>query len=166
VSVGIDPAYSQTEYANPTRTMSQFEATGTNRVICFKCHQLYVGGVAGSSAPGGASLHARHVNHPDLGSSSTHYHGEACSDCHIRIPHAWKRPRLLIRAVVTSDGVTPDAFPYVAAGHNGLLGIRLRSFDPQTQLRSGSCVTGGCHPSSSPTRHPRPSDVPTATYWP
>ena len=106
------------------------------------------------------------MTHPDLPPSSTHYNGETCIDCHVRIPHAWKRPRLLIRTVVTTDGATPDAFPYVLPGHDGLLGIRLRSFDPQTQLRSGSCVTGGCHPASSPTRHPRPSDVPTATYWP
>jgi len=166
IRVFIDPAYSQTAYADPTRTSSQFEATGTNRVVCFKCHQIYVGGISGSDAPGGASLHARHVDHPDLGSSSKHRHGEACVDCHVRIPHAWRRPRMLIRTIETSDGATPDAYPYVLADHDGLLGVRLRSFDPQTQLRSGSCVTGGCHPGSSPTRHPEPSDVPTATYWP
>jgi hypothetical protein len=166
VPIAIDPEYSQTEYANPTRTESQFEATGTKRVVCFKCHPIFVGGVDGSTAPGGASLHARHVKHPDLAPTSSHYNGETCVDCHVRIPHAWKRPRLLIRTVATTDGATPDAFPYVMPGHDGLLGIRLRSFDPQTQLRSGSCVTGGCHPASSPTRHPRPSDVPTATYWP
>ncbi len=136
------------------------------RVVCFKCHPVFVGGIEGTTTPGGASLHRRHIKHPNLPSTSKHYNGEACVDCHVRIPHAWKRPRLLIRTVVTTDGATPDAFPYVLDGHDGLLGIRLRSFDPQTQLRSGSCVTGGCHPASSPTRHPRPSDVPTATYWP
>ncbi len=166
VPIAIDPEYSQTEYANPTRDQSQFTATGTKRVVCFKCHQVYVGGVAGSNSPGGASLHGRHVSHPNLGVSSAHYNGEACIDCHVRSPHAWRRPRLLIRTVVATDGATPDAPPYVMQGHDGLLGIRLRSFDPQTQLRSGSCVTGGCHPSSSPNRHPRPSNVPTATYWP
>ena len=166
VPIAIDPEYSQTEYANPTRTESQFEATGTMRVVCFKCHPVFVGGIEGTTTPGGASLHRRHIKHPNLPSTSKHYNGEACVDCHVRIPHAWKRPRLLIRTVVTTDGATPDAFPYVLDGHDGLLGIRLRSFDPQTQLRSGSCVTGGCHPASSPTRHPRPSNVPTATYWP
>ena len=166
VTIAIDPDYSQTEYANPTRSESQFEATGTDRVVCFKCHPIFVGGIEGSKAPGGASLHARHVKHPDLAPSSSHYNGEACVDCHVRIPHAWKRPRMLIRTVLTADGAMPDAPPYILPGHDGLLGIRLRSFDPQTQLRSGSCVTGGCHPASSPTRHPRPSDVPTATYWP
>ncbi len=166
VPIAIDDEYSQTEYANPTRTTSQFEATGTQRVVCFKCHPIFVGGVDGSSAPGGATLHSRHVSHPDLPLSDKRRNGETCIDCHVRIPHAWKRPRLLIRSVSTTDGVVPDAFPYVAEDHDGLLGIRLRSFDPQSQLRSGSCVTGGCHPASSPTRHPRPSDVPTATYWP
>ncbi|NTU70676.1 MAG: cytochrome c3 family protein [Coriobacteriia bacterium] len=166
VPIAIDPAYSQTEYANPSRDVSQFQATGTRRVVCFKCHPIYSGGIEGTTTPGGASLHARHVTHPDLDPSSKHYKGETCVDCHVRIPHAWKRPRMLIRTVVTTDGATPDAFPYVSTGHDGLLGIRLRSFNPQTQLRSSSCVVGSCHPASSPTRHPRPSDVPTATYWP
>lgn len=166
VPIAIDPEYSQTEYANPSRAESQFETTGTKRVVCFKCHPIFVGGVEGSAAPGGASLHARHVKHPDLAPTSKHYNGETCVDCHVRIPHAWKRPRMLIRTVETTDGAAPDVFPYVMPDHDGLLGIRLRSFEPQTQLRSGSCVTGGCHPASSPTRHPRPSDVPTATYWP
>lgn len=166
ISVAIDSEYSQSEYANPSRTESQFEASGTDRVVCFKCHPIYVGGIEGSTTPGGASLHGRHVKHLDFAPSSKHYHGEACVDCHVRIPHAWKRPRLLIRTVETTDGATPDEFPYVLRGHDGLLGIRLRSFSPQTELRSVSCVTGGCHPGSSPTRHPRPSDVPTAAYWP
>jgi len=166
VPIAIDPDYSQTEYANPTRDESQFEATGTDRVICFKCHPVFSGGIQGSDAPGGAALHARHVSHPDLPISSGHHNGEACVDCHVRIPHAWKRPRLLIRSVQTTDGVVPDAFPYVLRDHDGLVGIRLRSFDPQTQLRSGSCVTGGCHPKSSATRHPRPSQIPGAKYWP
>ena len=166
VPIAIDPAYSQSEYANPTRDASQFEATGTDRVVCFKCHQIYSGGIEGTTTPGGAALHARHVTHPDLSPSSPHYYGEACVDCHVRIPHAWRRPRLLIRTVVTTDGATPDAVPYILPGHNGLLGIVLKSFDPQTDLRSRYCVTGGCHPASSPTRHPHPSDVPTATYWP
>ncbi len=166
VHIAVDPAYSQTAYANPTRDVSQFQATGTDRVICFKCHQIYSGGIEGTTTPGGARLHARHVTHPDLSPSSSHFNGEACVDCHVRIPHAWRRPRLLIRTVVTTDGAATDAVPYILPGHDGLLGIRLRSFDPQTQLRSGSCVTGGCHPGSSSTRHPLPSQVPTATYWP
>jgi len=167
VSIKIDPAYSQTEYANPTDGVSQFKATGTQRVVCAKCHTLFVGSVPGTSAPGGAALHSKHVEHLSYDpATNPRYYGEKCIDCHVRIPHAWKRPRLLIRTVVTTDGAEPDVFPYISKSHDGLLGMRLKSFTEPSDMRSGSCVTGGCHPASSANRHPRPSDVPTATYWP
>jgi len=167
VSIKIDPAYSQTEYANPTGGVSQFKATGTQRVICAKCHTVFSGSIPGTTAPGGAALHKNHVEHLAYNpATNPRYYGEKCVDCHVRIPHAWKRPRLLIRTIVTTDGAQPDDYPYIAKSHDGLLGMRLRSFDEPTDMRSGSCVTGGCHPRSSTNRHPRPSDVPTATYWP
>jgi len=167
VRISIDPAYSQTEYANPTDGYSQFKATGTKRVVCAKCHSVFSGSVAGTTAPGGSALHARHVEHLAFNpATNPRYYGEKCIDCHVRIPHAWKRPRLLIRTIVTTDGAQGDVFPYVAKSHDGLLGVQLRSFIEPSDLRSGSCVTGGCHANSSANRHPRPSDVPTATYWP
>lgn len=157
VHVGIDPAYSQTEYADPSPYAYQFTATGTDRVVCFKCHVI----------PGGAALHSRHVRHDGLPTTDTHHYGEKCVDCHVRIPHAWKRPRLLVRTVVTTDGVAPDTYPYVPNGYNGLQGVVLTSFNTPTDLRSRYCAQGGCHASShSATRHPLPSDIPTATYWP
>ena len=165
--IHIDPEYSQTEYANPTADASQFKATGTARVICAKCHTLLAGSVEGTSAPGGAALHARHVQHLNYDpATNPRYWGEKCVDCHVRIPHAWKRPRLLIRTVMASDSAQVDAYPYVARDHDGLVGMRLRSFVEPNDLKSGSCVTSGCHPKSSVNRHPEPSDVPTATYWP
>jgi hypothetical protein len=163
VHVGIDPGYSQTEYANPTSDAYQFAATGDDRVVCMKCHNLES---TSSSAPGGAPLHTRHVRHDNLPSSNVHHYGEKCIDCHVRIPHAWKRPRLLARTVVTTDGVAPDTFPYVPTGYDGLQGIVLRSFASSSELRSRYCATGGCHSGHSPTRHPLPSEIPTATYWP
>ncbi len=167
VSIMIDPAYSQTEYANPTDGVSQFKATGSMRVICAKCHTVFSGSIEGTSAPGGAALHADHVEHLAYDpATNPRYHGEKCIDCHVRIPHAWKRPRLLVRTVVTTDGAEPDVYPYISKNHDGLLGVRLKSFVEPGDLRSSSCVTGRCHPYSSTNRHPRPSDVPTATYWP
>ena len=167
VGIRIDPAYSQTEYANPSSGASQFKATGAKRVICAKCHTVLAGSIDGTTTPGGAALHSRHVEHRSFDAATDdRYFGEKCIDCHVRIPHAWKRPRLLIRTVETTDGAETDAFPYVAKGHDGLVGMRLRSFVGPRDLRSGSCVTGGCHPRSSTYRHPRPSDIPTATYWP
>ena len=163
VHVGIDPEYSQTEYADPTSDAYQFAATGTDRVVCMKCHDL---DAIDGDTPGGAPLHARHVRHDDLPPSDVHHYGEKCIDCHTRIPHAWKRPRLLIRTVDTADGASLDEFPYVRDGHTGLLGIVLRDFESPTDLRSRHCATGGCHPGHSPTRHPIPSEIPDASYWP
>lgn len=166
VKVDIDPAYSQTEWANPTPKARQFEATGTARVVCMKCHSMQASSNP-TLTPGGDEVHRRHVQH-----AATHplpdplYWGEKCIDCHVRIPHAWKRPRLLVRTVVTTDGVAPDVFPYVEPGHDGLVGIRLRSFSAPGELRWSSCGTGGCHPGHTAARHPTPSDVPTATWWP
>jgi hypothetical protein len=163
VHVGIDPDYSQTEYADPSRTGSQFEATGSHRVVCMKCHNMEA---AGSATPGGNPVHTRHVSHADLPSSNKHHSGEACIDCHVRIPHAWKRPRLLVRTIETTDGASVDEYPYVEQDYDGLAGIVLRSFSAPSDLRSRSCATNGCHPGHSSTRHPLPSDIPTATYWP
>jgi len=162
VHMGIDPAYSQTEYANPTDDAYQFSATGTDRVVCMKCHNME----AGTTDPGGAPLHTRHVRHDDLPPSNVHHYGEKCIDCHVRIPHAWKRPRLLVRTVETTDGAAPDVFPYVPEDYEGLAGIVLQSYSTSSELRSRYCATGGCHPGHSSTRHPLPSEIPTAAYWP
>jgi len=167
VKVYIDPSYSQTEYANPDRTRreSQFDATGERRVICFKCHNMQRGSVSGSDEPGGDPVHAQHAEHDNFPSSSPERYGERCTDCHIRIPHAWKHARLLIHAV-DGDGEPNDEFPYVARGADGLLGVKLKDFVAPGDLTPDSCITGGCHGRHSPSSHPTPSDVPTATYWP
>ncbi|MBE0476121.1 MAG: hypothetical protein IBX62_03370 [Coriobacteriia bacterium] len=165
VRVYIDPEYSQTEYANPTTEAHQFYATGTERVVCFKCHPIQAGD---GLVPGGHSLHGRHATyrgHPYDAPDPRHW-GAKCIDCHVRIPHAWKRPRLLARTVETTDGVEPDEYPYVREGHDGLVGIVLRSFNSHADLRSGSCATGGCYENHTPARHPEPQDIPDAEYWP
>jgi hypothetical protein len=163
VHVGIDPAFSQTEYANPTPDAYQFRATGTQRVVCMKCHDM---SAADGAVPGGNRVHSRHVAHDALPSSNSQHYGSKCVDCHVRIPHAWKRPRLLVRTAETTDGVVADAFPYVTADHKGLAGIVLRSFETPSDLRSRYCATRGCHPGQTATSHPLPSDISTAALWP
>lgn len=166
VPISIDPAYSQTEYANPSRGLSsQFSATSTERVVCMKCHTLLAGSVAGTSTPGGAPVHAQHAVH--LGAPSYHplRYGEKCVDCHVRIPHAWRSPRLLVRTVAGTDRAA-DEFPYVSRSHDGLAGVRLRDIGPSKNLARQDCATGGCHGYRDATDHPSPSDIPTATYWP
>ena len=166
VRIAIDPDYSQTEYANPSRGLqSQFETTGTDRVVCFKCHTIAIGSVEGTTSPGGHYVHRVHAKH--MGAPAYHplRYGEKCVDCHIRIPHAWRSPRLLARTV-SSAGRPADTFPYVSEDYDGLAGIRLGSFNAPGDLRSASCATGGCHGFHSASSHPLPSDIPTATYWP
>jgi hypothetical protein len=165
VHVGIDPAYSQTEYANPTAAKNQFRATGTDRVVCMKCHNME-SSISPSVKPGGNAVHADHVFHASFSSSDPRRQGEKCIDCHVRIPHAWRRPRLLVRTLVASDGVEPDSYPYVRTNHRGLQGIVLKSYVGPTDLKSRYCVTGGCHPSPSASSHPRQSDLGSTSYWP
>jgi len=166
VEIAIDPDYSQTEYANPTRGLqSQFDTSGTDRVVCFKCHTIAMGSIDGTTAPGGSYVHRAHAKHIFAPADHPMRYGEKCVDCHVRIPHAWRSPRLLARTVSSADRPA-DTFPYISKDYDGLAGVVLRDFTSQGDLKSASCATGGCHGFHSAANHPRPSDVPTATYWP
>ncbi len=166
VPVSIDPEYSQTEYANPSRGLvSQFDAKGTDRVVCMKCHNLGFGSVPGSDQPGGHPVHAQHARHLNAPAHHPLRYGEKCIDCHVRIPHASRSPRLLIRTI-PSAGRPADVFPYVDKRHDGLAGVLLRSYDRPADLTRADCVTGGCHGYHSERDHPERSDVPDAPLWP
>lgn len=179
VKISIDPAYSQTEYANPTPGLYQLdpfnlEGTTTNNpagykpVICVKCHLTYARNIVGSSAVrvGGASVHGTHRSRHDTNRADGTTNGpwEVCIDCHVRIPHAWKRPRLLTRTIESSmspQALAPDLSPYVRPAHNGLKGIILSSVG-SNGVQGGSCSAGSCegthiHTASQPA---------TQTYWP
>ncbi|MHB9004219.1 MAG: hypothetical protein ACYC6C_09160, partial [Coriobacteriia bacterium] len=82
VRVYIDPAYSQTAYANPPAMQSQFQATGTDRVVCMKCHPMqaaYPPSVVDTITPGGHYVHAAHVRHTSRYTPGDQtYYGEAC----------------------------------------------------------------------------------------
>ncbi len=164
VRVYIDPEYSQTNYSDPPVFSSQFAATGTDRVVCMKCHPLQS---SAGTEPGGHYVHKSHVAHTArYEPTDPTYYGEKCIDCHTRIPHAWKRPRLLVRTAETSGGVEPDAYPYVSNGHDGLAGIELRSYETTTDLRAASCATQGCNDGHNPLWHPQTGDTPGREFWP
>lgn len=166
VPVRIDPEYSQTEYANPSRGLSsQWTATGTERVICMKCHYLSRGSLEGTDEPGGHRVHSQHSQHLSAPVWHPLRYGAKCIDCHVRIPHASRSPRLLTRTIA-GPGRPADAFPYVERDHEGLAGVRLQDYvDPEDMTRA-SCVTNGCHGYHDEHNHPEPSDVPTAPLWP
>jgi len=164
VGIAIDPAYSQTNYANPPAMTSQFQAVGTERVVCMKCHPMQA---SATQTPGGHYVHATHVAHTSrYEPTDPTYYGEQCIDCHTRIPHAWKRPRMLVRTIETTGGVDIDSPPYVRSGHDGLSGIELRSYDSTSALRAASCATGGCNDGHNPLWHPNAVDTPGREYWP
>lgn len=167
VPVSIDPDYSQTEYSRPSRgTTSQFAATGTDRVVCFKCHNMQAGSVPGTDTPGGSYVHAQHAQHPDFPDYHPGRYGEKCVDCHVRIPHAWRHARLLVRTMAGGDGVPPDTYPYVVEGHRGLAGVLLQDFSAASDPPESACVTGGCHGRHDASSHPMPADVPGRELWP
>jgi hypothetical protein len=104
-----------------TTTASLMDASNAGSsyaVICAKCHDLWDETSVGTSHPTGVSnasntAHASH--HLDANN------GEAdCINCHIAIPHGWKRPRLLVNGYTgafTTDTAgdhvsTADAYPY------------------------------------------------------
>jgi predicted CXXCH cytochrome family protein len=78
----LDPAY-PTDWKTSYLVVSTDDPDGMyGTPICQKCHSLYgAGGVVSNSAHGRVSRHG--------GSSNP------CISCHIKIPHGWKRPRLL-----------------------------------------------------------------------
>lgn len=78
----LDPAY-PTDWKTSYLVVSKDDPDGMNGTpICQKCHNLYgAGGVVSNSAHGRVSRHGGSTN--------------PCISCHIKVPHGWKRPRLL-----------------------------------------------------------------------
>ncbi len=75
-------------------------------------------------------------------------HNIACISCHARVPHAWKRPRLI--------GYTSDPLPYASTQVNS---IRAKSYDPNANNWQTSDCGAGC----SPGRHPQ---ITGTSLWP
>lgn len=83
-------------------------------VICAKCH---------------VNLSTANAAHADHGNRA------ACVACHIRIPHGWKRPRLL--------GYSGDPSPYRTQGTGAVNGIALRNRSGPNDWQDGSVDCGG-----------------------
>lgn len=186
VKVYITPGYAQTEYANPSPGTYQFDPldkvadkgapAGTSNlnppgykpVICFKCHTVFAGSMPGSdTAMGGASLHRTHRWRAYGVAPNRVFRGGNCVDCHVRIPHAWRRPRMLLRTLATTDGAPVDEYPLVRDGHDGLLAVKLKDYSDPTRVTRDNCVTGGCYSGSQvTTNHPSPAQAAGSEFWP
>jgi hypothetical protein len=92
-------------------------------------------------------------------SSTVHMntHNVACQACHIRIPHAWKRPRLLRRNIAAGGTTTQtvDALPYSDPAQVGLEGYKVVAGN--TNFSTGASCNDNC----ASTAHSA-----TAPYWP
>jgi hypothetical protein len=83
--------------------------------------------------------------HASLSSVHRTNHNVACESCHVRIPHAWKRPRLLRRTVDAGGTTTEtvDALPYSDATVTGLTGYAVTP--GETSFSSASSCNVNCH---------------------
>jgi 5-methylcytosine-specific restriction endonuclease McrA len=93
--------------------------------LCFKCHPQNLG-----------------VNGEPHGQQN---HNVACTSCHVKIPHAWKRPRLI--------GYTSDPAPYASTQVNSM---RAKSYNPNsnsswTKTDCGAGCATGTHPAITGT---------------
>lgn len=177
VTIYITPGYSATEYSNPTTGTFQFDPynvdpthtpnpVGYKPVICYKCHTIFSGSIPGTLGVGGTARHDLHKWHT-AGAMAAY-----CTDCHVAIPHAWNRPRLLLRTATNATDTAPlDSWPYASGKRPGLLGLKLQSIVGNSgPSRSGCAVgPGGCH-DNPPTAasHPSPAAGQTTgwSYWP
>lgn len=101
-----------------------------NTLICNRCHNVNLGT---------ASTSAHRSNGGHVGSGRTN----RCIACHVAIPHAWKRPKLLVN--YTRDAGTPYVInPGTSTGSS------LRGWTPSggaastTFNSSGNCASTGC----------------------
>ncbi|MCL4079471.1 cytochrome c3 family protein [Coriobacteriia bacterium Es71-Z0120] len=130
----LDPNYTtdwKTAYlSNTTNGMS------STTIICAKCHDLN-----GPSGTWSNNVHS-------TGDHQGNFTDGGCVKCHIKIPHGWKRPRLLVR--VTADGT-------YAGSSSGLTAVGISNITlsgGQAQWSKNNCSTNcGEHGSISP-------------YWP
>lgn len=98
-------------------------------VICAKCHTNL------------ATSNSVHGDHDTRGAQ-----GGYCRLCHIKVPHGWKRPRML--------GYTTDPDPYKTLS-SGLIQIEAKNYTP------GGWTEADCYAACSTSRHPAQSPA-----WP
>jgi hypothetical protein len=120
MGVQIASGYTNT-YATEGFNATTGQINGTS--ICKKCHDT-------TNIDTVNNVHFEHFDR-----------GYLCIDCHTRIPHAWKRPRLL--------GYTTDPAPYATRAGVGLTAIPNSNLPAPTAWLEGNCGAAcdtGKHP--------------------
>lgn len=114
---------------------------GTENDICFKCHAwgLYVSGTVsytysgfrGSWGWSRRNLHSLHVNS----------RGARCMNCHVKIPHGWKRPHLISQR---GDRAAYPLYFGTAAGNFPGVWINITTWKSSGSWSSSNCDHSGC----------------------
>jgi len=121
-----------------------YNATNTAGTgICAKCHGTLTG------------LHTRSD------------HQVACQNCHVRIPHAWKRPKLLRRVTGgTLNGVPVDGLPYADPTYN-LTTNANQGFKITATMTNIGGTKGNCYaPGNGGTGCQGDHGTAATPYWP
>ncbi len=92
----------------------------SSNIICIKCHTNF------------RNMNGVHQEHDDRGSFDAR-----CTGCHVKVPHGWKRPRLI--------GYTDDPAPYAS---DALIDITDRNYTP-TGWNKDYCYETACGEHSS-----------------
>jgi len=113
----------------------------------------YTSTVSGTTTPSNGCNTCHSTLSSTVHGRSDHY--RQCQNCHIRIPHAWKRPRLLRRTIAVGAPSTEpaDALPYA----DPVLGSALQGYKVttgQTSFSDENSCKDSCNHSA------------TGPYWP
>ncbi len=158
----IDPAYSRDWktvgiYSSGTYGMGYNSGSSTydaTDVICAKCHDL--NGTGNQWSNTGHTRSAHYISHKDE---------KYCVNCHIKIPHGWKRPRLLgyntddSAYATTNNGGGSYPLNRVAVTNHTLSG-------GQTQWACADCKTSGGKHTREPDEPLAVGSAPTAAASP
>jgi predicted CXXCH cytochrome family protein len=131
----IDPVYSgdfKNAFFNRVNTFpaQYMEGTTPSNLVCWKCHDLSNGNRTHIAF--NAGNYPVHVGGPGDGEKGY------CTNCHIQIPHGWKRPRLL--------GYRADPAPYATRADHGVEAIALKNYGTgPNEWNYGDCYATGCN---------------------
>lgn len=127
----LDPAY-PVDWNSTGATLTQDSPGMPDDLVCSKCHSLTDGN--------GAWSNNVHKEHAEKGGTAAY-----CRNCHVGVPHGWKRPRLL--------GYTTDEFPYntwknstgtASSGDWGLTRVKVKATTSPQGWTASDCYAG-CH---------------------
>lgn len=121
----LDPDY--VNWTDTTALVTSGNGMSPSNIICAKCH---------TNLNTANTIHAKHAG----GGAGK----GLCRECHIRVPHGWKRPRML--------GYTDDPAPYATIS-GGLLRVLLEDRAYNATAAGSTCKAGCNHTKTAITSY-------------